>query len=249
MKPFDEELSDNLAREVLASARRDRPATAARERALAAGLGALGPVPPAARGESSGTDAPGTGAAKVGVLKWIAAAAGAAIVAGAIVTLRPSAEHAEVPAATPPVQSTDTPTSASTESTPTSASTESTSAPGAIEESAPSAAPPPLPNAPRKAAPAPAAPGDALGEEIALVDAARGALNAGDPAKALARLDAYDRDHENGSLKLEASVLRVEALARSGRRAEADRLGRSVLAAPGGGAYRAKLERILGEDR
>jgi hypothetical protein len=55
-----------------------------------------------------------------------------------------------------------------------------------------------------------------LGEELAEVDGARAALAAGDTRRALSLLAAYDRTHPHGRLELEAEVLRIDALARSG---------------------------------
>lgn len=61
----------------------------------------------------------------------------------------------------------------------------------------------------------------ALAEELAALDAARAALGAGDPAGALSRLDGYARAHPGGRLELEAEILRIDAIAKSGRADEA----------------------------
>jgi hypothetical protein len=239
MKPFDEHPSDDFAREVLASARRAHPLASARERALAAGLGALGPVPPATGGDGGGAGGGGAaGAAKAAALKWLAATAGAAMVAGAVVAAGPPTKSATAPAPpAPPTSSLAIPAAASIPPP----------APRAPEERPPPSAPSARSDAPRTVASSSPAPRDALGDELALIDAARCALNDGDPSKALAQLDAYDRSHRSGALRLEGTVLRVEALARSGRRADAERLGRSILNETGGGAYRTRLEKTLGQ--
>jgi hypothetical protein len=57
-----------------------------------------------------------------------------------------------------------------------------------------------------------------LKRELAAVDAARATLARGDARKALSLLDAYAQNHPHGRLELEAEVLRIDALARSGRR-------------------------------
>lgn len=62
----------------------------------------------------------------------------------------------------------------------------------------------------------------ALRGELTALDAVRGRLGRGQSAEALAALDAYDRAHPRGRLRLEAEVLRIEALARTGQ-AEAAR--------------------------
>jgi hypothetical protein len=56
-----------------------------------------------------------------------------------------------------------------------------------------------------------------LSRELASIDGARSALSRGDAAGALARLDRYARAYPHGRLDLEAEVLRIDALAESGR--------------------------------
>jgi hypothetical protein len=78
-----------------------------------------------------------------------------------------------------------------------------------------------------------------LTDELAALDGARVALSSGDAQVALAALDAYTRAYPRGRLQLEAEVLSIDALARSGhtdaakRRAQAflRRHPKSVLAA------------------
>jgi hypothetical protein len=60
--------------------------------------------------------------------------------------------------------------------------------------------------------------GRGLGRELVALDAARVRLAKGDTAGALGALDDYGRQFPNGRLALEAEVLRIDALARSGRR-------------------------------
>ncbi len=57
----------------------------------------------------------------------------------------------------------------------------------------------------------------ALRAELQAVDSARATLASGNPQGALALLDAYDRGYPRGLLKLEAEVVRIDALARSGQ--------------------------------
>jgi hypothetical protein len=83
--------------------------------------------------------------------------------------------------------------------------------------------------------------GDAasLRHELTALDGARAAVAGGRARRALALLDAYARDFPDGRLALEAEILRIDALARTGQaglarhRAEAflQRHPRSVLAA------------------
>ena len=60
-----------------------------------------------------------------------------------------------------------------------------------------------------------------LGRELQALDGVRGSLAHGQPDRALARLDAYAAAFPRHRLGLEAEILRIDALARSGRRAEA----------------------------
>jgi hypothetical protein len=71
-------------------------------------------------------------------------------------------------------------------------------------------------------------PEGSLRREVSSLDAAKSALER-DAAVALAALDAYDRQFPNGSLRPEATVLRVRALLEVGRRTEAVELGQRFL--------------------
>ncbi|KYF71380.1 hypothetical protein BE17_02170 [Sorangium cellulosum] len=57
----------------------------------------------------------------------------------------------------------------------------------------------------------------ALQAELDSLDAARATLSSGNAQGALSLLDAYTREHPRGRLRLEAEVLRIDALAKSGR--------------------------------
>ena len=78
--------------------------------------------------------------------------------------------------------------------------------------------------APRAEAPAAStrrAEAEDLAAELHALDAASKTIAKGDGIAALGQLDAYRRAFPSGSLSLEASVLRVEALERAGRHSEA----------------------------
>jgi hypothetical protein len=68
-----------------------------------------------------------------------------------------------------------------------------------------------------------------LGEELALLEQARSALERGSATNALGLLDRYLALTHGGRLAAEASVLRIEALVRAGRTAEAERLAHDFL--------------------
>jgi len=84
----------------------------------------------------------------------------------------------------------------------------------------------PAPAAVSAPAPAPAAPdlstpaarSAMLTEELSALDHARLALAKGDAHRALAELDGYDRRFPAGRLQLEAEVLRIDSLAKLGRK-------------------------------
>lgn len=81
-------------------------------------------------------------------------------------------------------------------------------------------APPPAPRALRPGsgrAPAKPASSPPLSAELTALDAARTSLSHSDPAAALVALDAYARNFPHGRLKIEAEVLRIGALAKSGQ--------------------------------
>jgi hypothetical protein len=66
--------------------------------------------------------------------------------------------------------------------------------------------------------------------EIALIDAARTALRASAPERALSLLDHHRRSYAHGAFAPEAAVLRIEALEAAGRTGEARSLARGFLA-------------------
>jgi hypothetical protein len=88
---------------------------------------------------------------------------------------------------------------------------------------------------PRVAEPAPPRPprakGDVLLMEVAELDQARSLLLSHAPDRAVGALDTYFERHPDGRLRLEATVLRIEALAKSGKRAAAAALAQQFLAA------------------
>lgn len=80
---------------------------------------------------------------------------------------------------------------------------------------------------PRPAATAPLS----LEQETQALERARTSLQAGDPGGALAELDAYGKAASGGALALEATLLRIQALASAGRTSEASELARRFVAA------------------
>ncbi len=86
---------------------------------------------------------------------------------------------------------------------------------------APSAASAPTAPSTPRVEPRPSASAAPLSAELSALDAARASLSSGNPGAALAALDAYARAFPHGKLAIEAEVLRIDALAKSGQTAAA----------------------------
>jgi hypothetical protein len=104
------------------------------------------------------------------------------------------------------------------------------------------------PAATEPAAPREASPTDArasLRAEVASLDKARGALGRGDGAGALRELDRHAAEFPRGALGPEATVLRIDALTRTGQRAAAEALAERFLASPAHAAHATRVHSIL----
>lgn len=120
---------------------------------------------------------------------------------------------------------------------------------------APQATPEPAPTEPVPAEPKTSAPvelkerpADTLPLELAALDQARRALASGDAALALTRLDDYKKSFPKRRLTAEATVLRIEALAKSGNTAAATRLGREFLKRDPNGPYARRVTSLIGDE-
>lgn len=103
---------------------------------------------------------------------------------------------------------------------------------------------------PSSSAPAPIVSGapvdvSTLAQEAKTVEAARAALRAGDPKKALVEIERYERIPNGGSLKQEATILKIEALSKSGRKTDALALGMSTRDDPTFAPYRERVDSAL----
>jgi TolA-binding protein len=194
--------------QMLRAARRYRVSDETRQRALAAaGLVA------------GGTVAAGSKAAAAGIalkLRWWVIAGLVGLSAGGYFVLGRPARAPSAPAA---VVSASAQVEQLPASSQTAVATPSLSASAAPARATSSSGPRP---APRRA------PGD-LQAELAALDGASKALHQGDAPGALALLDAYGRDFPRGSLAMEATVLRAEALEAAGRHEEAVALARAFV--------------------
>ncbi len=87
--------------------------------------------------------------------------------------------------------------------------------------------------------------GPNVSTELAMLDEARRAMNAGDPAHARSTLAAYRAKFPNGVMAPEASVIRIDVLERAGEREAATRLASQFLQTDPGSVYVARVRSIL----
>jgi hypothetical protein len=220
---------------LLRSADRDRPTSRSLPAALAA-LGVGSAIASSAAGAQSAAAATAgfaTAAAKwsgvVAISKWVAVVAiGGAVVASGVVYLQPSAA-VKKPATAP--KSVAAPQVAA----PASASPPEASRPTVVKPAA----------ANSRASKKPPVSQPDIRSEIATLDAARTSLRAGDATETLATLDRYDRTFaKTGSLRLEATALRIEALVRTGDRPKAVALARAFLSRHPTSPYAARVRAL-----
>jgi hypothetical protein len=186
-------------------------------------------------------------AAGLVVAKWLSVVAlGGTVVTGGIVLLRQAEQQpvapvkagAAVHTRTPSVQPPAAEPPEHVEAAPEPALDEQ-AAPAESAE-APGGATPSL--SPRKSATR-AQPDISL--EIAAMDEARAALRGGRPTEALRALDRYDAANAKGSLRVEATALRIDALLRSGQRDRAQSLADAFLARNPKSPYAARIRTLI----
>jgi hypothetical protein len=83
-----------------------------------------------------------------------------------------------------------------------------------------------------------------LTKELRALDVARSALNRGDANACLAELDKHDRAFPTGQLRMDAAILRVEALLARGDSARAKKLASDLLAQQPNGPSAQRLRTI-----
>ena len=83
-------------------------------------------------------------------------------------------------------------------------------------------------------------------DQIALVDAARAAVSSGAGGRALEILRLYQEKYPGGSFRPEAAALKIEALARLGRTAEARALAERFVAEHAGSPLAKRVARVTG---
>ncbi|HEX3776550.1 MAG TPA: hypothetical protein VHV51_18890 [Polyangiaceae bacterium] len=233
--------SDWTAKElsVLRSAEQDVPPRGSLERTLTAiGIGA-------AIGASVGTVATVGSAAKLGGVarwsvgfKWLTASLAGVGLASALYLSR----HHSPPRAANATPEKSVLASAAVDSASVPAATE---APAAVAVAESAAAPSSAPAA-RGVASARSSDKDALAAEIRIIDEARARLRRGDAQGSLAALAQYDQlVGRGGSMRAEATVVRIEALQASGDSARATALGERFIAKNPSSPYVDYVKRVL----
>ncbi len=239
---LDDPSTDDLEADLLRFARREGPSLDSRAKimaALGAGAATAATAGDAVAGQSTHASASIAPAAAKSGLALKLVALGAAVVAPIALwfaVAQPNAEHQ--PVLTPNVVQTQAP-----------------AAPAVAEERAPATSPAPavtqledlpvLPSAAHSAAPS-GADEPTLADEVKAIQRAKSALSAGNASGALKELDAYKASFPHGRLAQEATVLRIEALAASGNRSAAQKLGEAFLKSNEKSPYAARVRSVLG---
>lgn len=233
---LDEPGTDPLEANLLRLARSEGPSGESRRRILA-GLG-MG-VAAGTLSQTSGAAQTAAGsAAKSAALKWGVAsviAVGASVVA--FISLRPSAS---VSAAVAPMTSLAAPRAAAApvpSVAPVTTSIDTAVVPVTKVEDLPTLAG----DTEIKSVSAPS-----LAEEVAAIKSAKAALASGNASQSLHELDAYRTRFPRGRLAQEASIVRIEALLKSGNASAANALADRFLAANADSPYAARVHSLIG---
>jgi len=231
----------DLERRLLGAASRERPSPELSAR-MAAGIGLS--LPPVVSGDPavSGpeTSAPHVATASSALVPWVTGAVVAAVVAGLFVASGSEPEPARAPAPATRGSSVTAPIV----EPPAIAS--ASDVPGAV---APAPNPQPTTTSPTTPGPSRARSNAAendLGEQIALMDSARSALARGSAERALALVRDYQARYSSGAFRPEAAAIRVEALVKLGRAAEARGAAERFIAGYGPGPLAERVARLAG---
>lgn len=91
----------------------------------------------------------------------------------------------------------------------------------------------------------PAPPSASIEREVELLDAVKAKLGAGETAGASSTLDTYDSEFREGTLRPEATVLRVRTLLARGERAMAEKVGADYLSKHSTGVHAKRIRALL----
>jgi len=85
-----------------------------------------------------------------------------------------------------------------------------------------------------------------LSKQVALVDAARTALASGDAGRALSSVREYQATYPSGTFRPEVAAIKIEALLKLGRKAEARASAERFSASYGSGPLAERVARLAG---
>lgn len=248
---LDDEHADDVARELVTSARQD-DVDDARADELMRAIAARSGLEPAARDQGSSSDAPAAppSGSRLLVLGTVALVA----VSGALVTTyvekRPAALSPAPAVPTVVMTAVVPPSSAPLADVPSRSSDETVSV-----DRLPDAAPRivtahPARSVPNHARPEPASPAPTdLAGEVRALERVRVALAKHDVAGARQGLVDYEHSFPNKLLGEEARALEIERLLAEGRRDEAEALARVFLVSSGDTPYATRVRTLLGSSR
>jgi hypothetical protein len=101
-----------------------------------------------------------------------------------------------------------------------------------------------VPSALRPRSAVPSSP-SSIEREVELLDAVKAKLGAGETAEASTTLDVYDSEFHEGTLRPEATVLRVRTLLARGDRAAAEKIGEDYLSKHATGVHAKRIRALL----
>jgi hypothetical protein len=220
-----------LEHRLLGAAARELPSQELTAR-MAAAIGVSAPPPSVAPSPPAGTGigGPAPVAATRPLVGWVAGAAAVVAVSAAIVAVRSGAGSSQ-PVASPAAAQAPRLIPSATERPPESQPAERESPSNAVETTSPQ----------RGRLGPPAAD---LGDQIALIDSARTAVAAGSGERALEILRKYQGKYPTGGFRPEAAALKIEALMKVGRTAEARALAERFIADHPGTPLAERVTRI-----
>jgi hypothetical protein len=232
-----------LERRLLDAAAREEPSGEMLER-MARSIGvatpvALAPSPPAAEAPlpGPGLTSAGTATGTSTLLPWLSGAFVVAAVAGAVFATRPGSDELVAPRAIEPTAAAQV----------TATHAPAVTAPAAVASSAA--------EEPARTASVPSAeqrvrsPKADIAEQIALIDEARSAISSGSAGRAIQLVRQYQSKYPSGSFGPEAIALRIEALTKLGRTAEARSAAERFVAQHRGSPLADRVARLTGLKR
>jgi hypothetical protein len=232
----------DMERRLLDAAGRERPSRELSER-MARAIGVA--LPPAGSGTSAGGSAgptPKAATASGSLLPWLGGGLAVIAVGGAVYFARDTTRGSAPPAAGPAASASTTATmprpAAGETSTPMAREPAPTSGAGESTRMTPSTA-----STQRGRA---GSGSSDLGDQIALVDAARSALGGGDANAALSLVRKYRSDYPSGAFRPEAAAIKIEALVKLGRSSEARNLAERFVTTYGPGPLADRVAHLAG---